>query len=347
MFWLSGGFYPQTWQLFLQACIQFSLLWSQQGVGALFPFAVLTIQSLLLAMAWGFLLWLALREIYEMFVARRKPAAVPLSVAINSQQSMQGNAPSSPSYAQAQDALSLQEHVNRTENPFQPVASPSSNGVLGNPFEEPEPSDSVKRSQGVQEDQVQPETLAPPLTQQNDQLSQLFHHELEDIAASTIIQQNTSDDNRQEIRAHRQEDEYEEVFLRPSQDERDDPSGIPASEQENVNFSSALYELGFFRPGQSPTGDQPATSQAEVEQPEAQPSSANKDPDQLYVLGNPFEGQLPEVFQQDEDLKHTVLEQVSKELEQRTSQRKRVTREGSSPGSEKKVAKRSLPKKSD
>ena len=56
MFWLSGGPFPRTWLLYAQTCAQFSQLLTQLGGGFLFAFVVLTVQSLLLALAWGFLL---------------------------------------------------------------------------------------------------------------------------------------------------------------------------------------------------------------------------------------------------------------------------------------------------
>src|SRR5437588_7503282 len=73
MFWLSGGPFPRTWLLYAQTCAQFSQLLTQLGGGFLFGFVVLTVESLLLTLAWGFLLCLAMLEAEARFSVRPKP----------------------------------------------------------------------------------------------------------------------------------------------------------------------------------------------------------------------------------------------------------------------------------
>jgi hypothetical protein len=45
------------------------------------------------------------------------------------------------------------------------------------------------------------------------------------------------------------------------------------------------------------------------EEPPQEEQDASEDDDAVFVFGNPFEGPLPDVFMEDEDLKRSVLEQ--------------------------------------
>src|SRR5258706_6992347 len=414
MFWLSGGLYPRTWRLFFQACAQFSLLWTQLGAGFLLSFVILAVQALLLAIGWGLLLRLVIREGYALFSAWRTnnapvpvaplpavrgPEPLPPLAVANALQSIQHVAPLSAPSVRPQGATSSQRNMDVLVNPFERAAHPLANPALENPFEEPGSPDNRGRSRGVQRLQEQEQTRAVSATQQKDVPLSAFYEYEEAAQPPAADRQDTPADQRQESEEPGQHVSAGEAFASEGKEEASNPFRAQESEQEQAHFSSVLHELGFFRLNQSSGEGKPALSQPEKEmaslantssstedtslaanpfdvqsdvfhlfsppdvpgqEPEAQiseeklkepqlqmrPSPAKMESDQLYLLGNPFEGSLPEVFEQDEDLKHSGLEQVSEELEQRAARRKRAT-SPSVPGGEKKAAKRAPRNKPD
>ena len=62
VFIVSGGFPPTTWRYLFQTLPQLNRLFVSQGPGVIFPLTILIVQSLLLAIAWGLLVWVVLRE---------------------------------------------------------------------------------------------------------------------------------------------------------------------------------------------------------------------------------------------------------------------------------------------
>jgi serine/threonine protein phosphatase PrpC len=72
LFWVSGGFPPRAW-LFLAAVIpQISRLWALHGPAMVLPLALLVIQSLAWAIAWGFLVWSCIAIIRHWRQSRRE-----------------------------------------------------------------------------------------------------------------------------------------------------------------------------------------------------------------------------------------------------------------------------------
>src|SRR5436190_23442247 len=62
VFFLGGGFPPATWMFLFHTLAQLNDILINQGPAAILPLTVLVVQSLLLAVAWGLLGWVALRE---------------------------------------------------------------------------------------------------------------------------------------------------------------------------------------------------------------------------------------------------------------------------------------------
>lgn len=62
LFWLSGGFPPDTWLLLISVLAQFNTLWGQQGNVLLWPYVLLIAQSLSLAIAWVLFVWALIHE---------------------------------------------------------------------------------------------------------------------------------------------------------------------------------------------------------------------------------------------------------------------------------------------
>src|SRR6266481_407388 len=59
---VSGGFPPATWVLLFKTISQLNTLLYYQGPGVIGVLIVLIVQSLLLAVAWGLLGWVIMRE---------------------------------------------------------------------------------------------------------------------------------------------------------------------------------------------------------------------------------------------------------------------------------------------
>jgi hypothetical protein len=409
MFLLSGGLYPRTWRLFFQACAQIPQLQMQMGEGFLFPFAVLAIQSLLLAVAWWVFLRLAIREGYALFCAwqtRDAPTqqaplpakALPAAVATATpllQKPYTGQV--LVRRAQPQGNTAPQPNSNGTMEPFvaRPLTAPG-NQMVENPFEVPEPSANPQKpssgqqwptEKGLQPASVTPQTIeSPPSFKEKEKR---VRTPVPMSPATPIKQAQEIEEREPRARsAPALPEEEASNLLRP-----------PEPEQESVFFSSMLQELGFFSPDQSPGAETTPSSQAEKKDapqleppanadhtslapnpfdvqsevlhlfsspdvpgqkpeervsqdahtpPHSQPqrSSAGMESGQFYTLGNPFEGTLPDVFQNDEDLKQSVLEQVSEALEQRTVRKRKATNQPSS-ADEKKTERRPPRKKPD
>src|SRR5260370_5122107 len=210
MFWLSGGPFPRTWLLYARTCAQFSQLLTQLGGGFLFAFVVLTVQSLLLALAWGLLLWLAMREAYALFSARQKPIPVaPAAPPLASRglealspaelasvlQGMQYAAQPPVSYAQPKGAPTSRQGMDALVNPFESAAYPLANPAAENPFEEPGPSPAAYRPRGVQRLQGQEETPAVSSPLHDEPLLPILHDGLpvpvyaEEVRPPAILQQ--------------------------------------------------------------------------------------------------------------------------------------------------------------
>ncbi len=102
LYLLSGGLPPTTWSMLFRVAAQLSRLQDEQGIFvAWFALLLLIVQSLLLAFAWGVLLWLAGRE-GRAFIAsqtgtrQERPPAASMPVSLPSQPAL---APASPTLA--------------------------------------------------------------------------------------------------------------------------------------------------------------------------------------------------------------------------------------------------------
>jgi hypothetical protein len=62
VYWLSGGIPPASWEQLVQVCTHFSTLLASRGTEALSALLILFVQALFIGFAWGFLIWLLVRE---------------------------------------------------------------------------------------------------------------------------------------------------------------------------------------------------------------------------------------------------------------------------------------------
>ncbi len=192
--------------------------------------------------------------------------------------------------------------------------------TLGNPFEE------EKALRGVQK-------MAFKTEQQDfSQLDNLFDKGEDERAM-----------NREQVRGHIQPaptpQQYEDMAISAEELE-----GV--SSEESGNFSIVLHEMGFLpqlklpdnEPGASSPQvvskkwddgqDDPFNIREEVfemfhqdglpENPTSDQERVSDTSEQGFVFGDPFEGPLPDVFQHDEDLRRSVLQQVKSQPQAHT-----------------------------
>lgn len=408
MVWLSGGIYPRTWQIFFQACAQFSQLWGQWRGQFLLSFVLLTIQALLLAAGWWLLLQLAIREGYALLAAwRAENTPVPLAplpepvarAPVSRQPAAQAPASARVQYAASPFSSPVQAQRNAapTRNgevlvrPFGQTTPSLADPVLENPFEEPGSADRSAKPRGVQPLQKQGSTQAVSAAQQRDVPLSPFYQYTGEIPSPPPVRPVTPAAQPQQSGEQAQRTGAGGAPATEEKAAAKNPFREQEGEQDQARFSSVLHELGFFRPAQLSPEDKPVASspeqevvspatpssaaevsleanpfdvqrdvfdlfappdlpdretEAQVEQPEEpqrqeRPSPAKMESGELYLLGNPFEGSLPEVFEQDEELKQSVLVQVSEELEQRAARTKRATGQAAASAGEKRTTKRS------
>ncbi|HLZ63269.1 MAG TPA: hypothetical protein VKR06_40570 [Ktedonosporobacter sp.] len=146
--WLSVGLPQSTWSVLLRTLVQFGALQGQLGMGLLGPFALLIVQSLLLLVAWGIFLWVAIREVRQLLAPRT--AGQPSQGAQQAPKAGQPMASAQPSYVGVQQAKAT------------PIASQPPSGVGSMPGQYATPPAAYQQPAGVPQPQPYTFSFIPP-----------------------------------------------------------------------------------------------------------------------------------------------------------------------------------------
>ena len=280
MFWLSGGLPPNTWRVLLQILPQIKTLWTQRGPAIFFPLLILSVQSLLLGVAWIGIIWAAIREVSALVVTLKTSHTRSLMDTINVAQS-----------SQMPSVLPLSSQVAGS-------FLPSSSGIL-NSHQRKTPSLPIEQSFSS------PRYVLPRLDVEAGQQS----HALTQADAM----ENPFDDHAQvfEVSPQSFTSSYKSQVLAPSLALRN-----PFEAQTQASSASAPLENPFDTQKnahiQRPLGtrDDPERTEerktvllmSPLKPLESRPSAENPflasiqlpitpDEDTMYVFGNPFEAQ--------------------------------------------------------
>ena len=261
MFWLSGGFPPNTWRLLLQILPQIQTLWTQRGPAIFFPLLILSVQSLLLGIAWIGILWAAIREVSALVATLKTSQPRSLTDTGTITQS-----------SQASSLLPL--------NPSQATSSflPSDSGVFQS-AQRKTPSLPIGQS------------LSSPryvLPRMDDEVVQQPY-----ALTKADTMENPFDDHARvfEVPSQSFTSSYKSQVLAPSFALEN-----PFDAQENMHIQRPLDDIGDpeqieERKAVMPTAPlKPLESRPSAENPFTQVSTT-PDKDIVYVFGNPFETQ--------------------------------------------------------
>ncbi len=306
IFWLSGGFPPTAWVLLSQLISRWSALQATQGSAALIPLCILVVQCVLLLIAWGMLVLVIIREISAFKDWQAQKRIVQLQAALLAS----GNAPATAAT------------VNRPVSPL------------------PQPQQAVQQKpvaqQSVQQKPVAQQSVPKPVAQQSvwyDQVSgPLTPVQPEPANRGLRIELDESDsapdspfDNKLltsmqlKSRGLRLDlDKPEAMPPNPFDGDDKSPSaqlksrGLqvssdgtsrPVKGNPNDPFGAKDDVFDFFLESDE-DAENAAPDEEEAPVEEAEPEK--EIPPFLY--GNPFEGELPEVFRYDMDLRQSVLD---------------------------------------
>ena len=121
VYWLSGGIPPASWEQLVQVCTHFSTL----GTAALSALLILFVQALFIGFAWGFLIWLLIREFQALRTGINPQSSIDAQRSALLHGQRQTSAASRQSY-QAPIAQSASGEVGDWQIPF-----PMSEGMAG------------------------------------------------------------------------------------------------------------------------------------------------------------------------------------------------------------------------
>lgn len=143
VYWLSGGIPPTSWEQLVQVCIHFTTLLASKGTGALVTLLVLFAQALCIGFAWGFLLWLMVREFQALRAGMSPQSNIAGQRSASFTQSPQALHPSSPphvsgqmgaSYVQPYQTPSLEQPASVGIGHWQAPPMQTSSVLFDNPF---------------------------------------------------------------------------------------------------------------------------------------------------------------------------------------------------------------------
>jgi hypothetical protein len=306
---ISGGLPPKTWLYLARVCTSFGILWSIQGPVVLLSLFVLIIQSLLVGSAWGLWGWLLVQEGIAIWTRNKATSADPLVV----------TAPPA-----------IQEITTRKPLLALPEADPRrlQNQALLPPTRVLQPW--VMQSMLMQ---VEPQKALPqvgePLTDPYESPLSWTRHQRYG-ALINPFEDNTEDvpSKNNAYRTGPQDESYDPYKVQLSTlDDLSDPKKTFLAHRQEFSQKVQPYPQPFKASVVDGTGQAvdedageqtmrlPASKEASVEQSVAEFGSD-------FIFGNPFDGPLPDVFQEDEDLKQVLKEQTESSAKKRANRRK-------------------------
>jgi len=300
--WLSVGLAPSTWWLLFQVISQFKMLWMQHGISTLWALLLLIGQSLLLLGAWVLLIGVVARESTRIHALL--PASAVATAAVVPVPDPMLEMPISPSA------------------PVMPVSRlQPAQGAAASAHPGPPTQRTRTPASPVQSDQVKVhDTLPPTQILQGARAAQTERTKRTSEKAARTNPSSSPDILRSS--AQKASDPYA-VSNIVDQEEQIPFPDLPQAQEvqkkqnkrskwQNDDVPSDPFALNedILRMSLQSTPLQEAGGHLEQAQP-AQPTSLDDDQDEIFVFGNPFDGALPDVFEHDEDLKRSLIEQSS------------------------------------
>jgi len=325
--WLSVGLTPSTWGLLFQIISQFKMLWTQQSVNTLWALLLLIGQSLLLLAAWVLLIGIVIRESVYLrallpvsppptptaYAAMPVPPPVEAATLVLSQPAPVTFGPPPPppppstwetasateqitlipDQVKAQDVSPLAQMLRIDEQCT--VVSPRS--FRKTRLSPSTPSAQVKPPGAAKQASEMPTQIRPPSTPDtSDSSSQQGSDLYEGIGVFGQEEQIPFPEPQQipQTQIGQQEQQRQQKPSRRPKWQDEDVLSNPFAPNEDVLGLSLQEKLL-----------QGASDHME----QTQPTPQDSEQDEVFVFGNPFEGALPDVFEHDEDLKRSLLEQ--------------------------------------
>jgi hypothetical protein len=346
--WLSREVPPTTWRLFLQMCLQWPVLWAEQGTSLLLPFSILLLQSLLLGVSWILIIRLVLREgnnLLRLLFQGRQAAVVSDTYQ-----------PPAPQQGQLQQALPLQQKSGLAPSPQQEYWLPdgivpkeqrsdereysfrsrqptSLEEALGNPFNEALP---VVMPQNVVA--ATPQQTGQTLDQEKQERSRFADSEPilppayeadkkeEQIAAQTTLEKKPALRNQRKFKLlpaptpqQREEtsDPPERTVREASPEEAPENAQHSSEEEQQMtpdgNFPALLHQLGFVLQPQinsAPPTDEQQEQPQEKQQP-GNPFDVKQEVLDIFTTANRSKDELEKHHQQDDALKALVQKDMA------------------------------------